>query len=522
MTKQLFTKNIQIIVLIMLGSLTFFKPATSFADTIVEGNVSGNWDKLGSPYFFMNDCTVPTGAVLTIDPGVEVIIGEGLSLNVYGQVVAVGTESQHITFRAINDSVKFNQIHVMNGSSTPTVSEFVFCDFQNAQRGLYLHAYGRIVNDWTVMQSNVSNCTFSNSVTTAIFVHGEGHDYSQWMTPKRGHARVDPVITGCFFNGNSVGIEIYTQGSGGSYYSAGSTAAVIQNNVFLNLTGAALNMVPGSHPSHSGNPSFVNNTIANCDRGAWIQDGAYDATMTNNIFYGTSTAIERTGTASSTAYYNCFFGNTTNFAGYPATYGDIVMTNENGDPCDLGHNIFLDPLFASDGYHLTVDSPCINAATSDSAPDTDMDGDQRPQETLMDIGADEFFTVNLFAKAGPDQVICTDICNGVVLDGRASYSVDSFIVSYDWVLTHRDNPTVNTTANGQTPTVLGLSIGVYDVLLSVTDDNGLTNTDQMSLTVLVTCNGCAILKGDLDADGDVDGDDLAIFSFYFGIMPLIP
>ena len=364
--------------------------SNSFANTIVQGDVSGNWTIDGSPYLLINDCTVPTGSVLTIDPGVEVIIGEGLALTVNGQVIAVGTDYQHIIFRAVNDNVKFNQVHVINGSKTPTVSEFVYCDFLNAEIGLYLHAYGRIANAWTIVQTNVSKCNFADSVAIGIYVHGQARDYSQYMTPRRGHASIDPVIKGCIFDGNIDGIKIYTQGAGGSYYSAGSTAAVIQNNVFLNLTGTALNMVPGSHPSHRGAPSFVNNTIINCDRGAWIQDAKYDATMTNNIFFGTSTAIERTGNSSSTAFYNCFFDNTVNFTGYPATYGDIVMTNVNGDPCDLGQNIFLDPSLSSDGYHLSGDSPCVNAATSDGAPAADIDGNLRPQGARFDIGADEY------------------------------------------------------------------------------------------------------------------------------------
>jgi hypothetical protein len=288
----------------------------------------------------------------------------------------------------------------------------------------------------------------------------------------------------------------------------------------LNLTGAALNMVPGSHPSHSGAASFINNTIVNCDRGAWIQDSKYDATMTNNIFYGTTTAIERTGTASSTAYYNCFFNNSANFVGYPATYGDIVMTNVNGDPCDLGKNIFLDPLFALDGYHITENSSCINAATSEGAPDLDIDGDLRPQETYIDIGADEFFVRGLFANAGPDKIICITLCDEAVLDGRKSHSLENEIVSYEWGMDHEED-SCDQTASGETPTVTSLCSGTYDVTLTATDDNGLTDTDEMVLTVLETCDPCAILQGDFDSDGDVDGDDLRIFTGHFGQTELL-
>ena len=489
--------------------------------TIVEGNVSGTWDLAGSPYIFIDDCTVPTGEVLVIDPGVEVVIGESISFNIYGQVVAVGTKSQHITFRAINDDIQFKQVYVVNGSSAPPVSEFNYCNFRNAEIGLYLHAYGRINNNYTTMQTNISKCNFESSVTTAIYARAQAVDASQYMTPKRRHARVNPVVTGCNFKGNNSGIEMYMQGAGSAYYSHGTTAAIIQNNIFYNQTVAALNMLSGS--LNSGYPTFMNNTIVNCDRGVWIHDSGYDVVMKNNIFYSTSTAIERTGTLSAVAYYNCFFNNTTNFSGYPATYGDIVMLNINGTPCDLGQNIFLDPIFVNTtDAHLTKDSPCIGAGTEEDAPVDDIDGDSRPQGNGFDIGADEFFVMEVFANAGPDQIICSQLCDGAVLDGRKSYALNSAITSYDWELVHRDDAGYNQTATGETPTILDLATGIYDVTLTITDDANFQATDQMILSVIETCNGCSIMKGDLDSDGDVDGEDLRIFSQNYGTVVLIP
>lgn len=42
------------------------------------------------------------------------------------------------------------------------------------------------------------------------------------------------------------------------------------------------------------------------------------------------------------------------------------------------------------GVHLAPTSPCRNAGTASGAPGDDFDGDARPQETTIDLGADEF------------------------------------------------------------------------------------------------------------------------------------
>ncbi len=81
-------------------------------------------------------------------------------------------------------------------------------------------------------------------------------------------------------------------------------------------------------------------------------------------------------------------------------YGPEILLAETSDPLvsysDVDGewsgegNFYLDPLFAaSDDYHLTMDSPCIDSGT-DAGITNDIDGDTRPLLAGFDVGSDEF------------------------------------------------------------------------------------------------------------------------------------
>ena len=63
----------------------------SHAATFVSGGVSGTWYKTNSPYVVSGNITVPSGQILTIQPGVTVIIGQGLNIACEGAISAIGT-----------------------------------------------------------------------------------------------------------------------------------------------------------------------------------------------------------------------------------------------------------------------------------------------------------------------------------------------------------------------------------------------------------------------------------------------
>ncbi len=142
-------------------------------------------------------------------------------------------------------------------------------------------------------------------------------------------------------------------------------------------------------------------------------------------------------------------------------------------------------------------------------PDGDMANNLHPFATGYAKMADLWFAALMeilpYANAGPDQIVFDEI----TLDGSLSDPGGTPLSSYQWQLQHREDPAFDRTANGVNPIVSDLKKGFYDVTLTVTDDEGKSAVDNM----FFSATG---LKGDFDFDGDVDQDDLSVFSGYFG------
>jgi hypothetical protein len=86
------------------------------------------------------------------------------------------------------------------------------------------------------------------------------------------------------------------------------------------------------------------------------------------------------------------------------------------------------------------------------------------------------------ANAGNNQTIIAPV-SSVELDGSRSYDPDGTIVNYYWNQVSGPSSSVITNSGTTKPTVSNLIVGTYVFQLTVTDNSGATDYDQVTVTV---------------------------------------
>jgi len=115
------------------------------------------------------------------------------------------------------------------------------------------------------------------------------------------------------------------------------------------------------------------------------------------------------------------------------------------------------------------------------------------------------------ANAGPDQTVADSNNNGseiIVVNGSGSTDSDGNIQTYRWtrgLTVLQDGPAFLSVA---------LPVGVHTLTLTVTDDRGGSDQDQVVVTITGGGQQCPWSGGcaaDFDADQDFDSDDISLF-----------
>jgi len=257
----------------------------AIADTHVSGNVSGTWTVEAMPYIVDDDCSVPAGASLTIEAGVEIRFtrvspSDPLELAVYGVLNSVGTELNPILFKPhaepVNpghwDGIKFltaeasqsqlshsklsysiDGITVQN--SSPTISH---CEiYLSSSDGLYIDDYSSPTICYNLIRNN----------------QAKGISVDDYAAPNIYHNTiVSNTSNGIYYTDYTAGMAYNNIVWGNSSYGIRSNStcspALTYNDAYNN-TGGNYYGCSGGIGSISADPAFVSTGTGNYSLNSW-------------------------------------------------------------------------------------------------------------------------------------------------------------------------------------------------------------------------------------------------------------
>ncbi len=305
----------------------------------VEGEVKGVWTREMSPIHVVGDVFIPHSDTLRIEPGVEVRFDPGTRLEneslAYGALYAIGTVEDSIRFTSSQEDPNLSYWVLLE-----IRGELQYCVVEYAEMGIWLR-------DGLIEHSTFRNCERG----IWVFTHWE-----------------PGMVRNCRIENCGLGIDVDPTGT-------------IEYSTITHCTDA-IYPLDGGFAYHN---LFAFNDDVTIAHTYWAGGGGAEQeifvhlTATGNIFY--HNGLVSTFSRDHPAFrYNCMFES--EIEGEGVLIGELNRENFNGTPCDENFNIIIDPEFIDADnldFHLTEDSPCIDAGDPDSPED--------PDETRADIGA---------------------------------------------------------------------------------------------------------------------------------------
>ncbi len=262
---------------------------------------------------------VPAGTVLTIEPGTVILLKDAVTLNIFGQLLAAGTEQKPIRFTHYGDGTTWKQIRFVEAADSRLEHCFVeYADSEGAHQDYYEPGPRDYHEAILVLASHIDllQCTFqnlpddrSNAEGDAIAIISDDQDHPGEATAHvRGcrflsigqgvHTRYSYVLVeDCFFEGHrgdNDDVDLWGESD---------PPALIRNNLFLkpnqddpiNPTRSSAhiigNIILGS-PDHGivlrdrCFPVVKNNIVYNCDNGGIAVENSCEALLVNNTIVG--------------------------------------------------------------------------------------------------------------------------------------------------------------------------------------------------------------------------------------------
>jgi len=530
--------------IIFLFIYTIFLTSISFADTHISGgNVSGTWEMGNSPYIIDGEIDITIDSTLIIESGVSIIFSGHYTFNVHGRLLAIGTANDTISF-TINDTTGFSNPDTTAGGWHGLRFIDTEVNFQDSSKIIYCKLeYGKAVEvdrrGGAICCSYSSNILIKNCFIRRNFADSNGGGiYCHYSSPAIYSTTVSSNISS--YNGGGIYfsksypslkhisiVNNYSDYHGGGMFCDESdiemTDILLKGN-HANLQGGGIYLyesfanlqdavISENYAGDDGGGIFCYNSspslyraeicqnIADCGGGIYCSDTSSplfeNVTISENYANyggGISCWLDSSPTLKNSIMWDnqveelyLVYGSTITI-----TYSDI-MGGWTGEGNINENPLFEDP--SNGDFHLTENSPCIDAGNSASIPD--------PDGTIADMGAYYFHQSDVVP---PEADFCADVTAGnvplTVHFSDTSYPGNSTIVSWHWDFGD------STFSEEQNPVHIYDSLGIYTVSLRViTENNGISTETKIDY---INAYG----SGFHIPGGDVSGVWIANFSPY--------
>jgi hypothetical protein len=444
-----------------------------------------DWTAAESPYLINGEIDLDAGDQLVIEAGVSVQFTGHYKFNVYGRILANGTQTEPILFTAQNTTAGWHSLRFMDTlTNGQDPSEFYYCNFEygNASGAGNDYRGGAIYCQDTDAIA-FYNCNFYNNTATtggAIYCIDspiELYDSNIFNNTAAGAGGGVYLFTSDIIMDTVEITDNTAQFDGGGlncYASDPNLYKVLIADNFTQWNGGGISAFNGSSPTIS-NCTIAYNTANQQGSGIACLYNS-DITILNSIIWGNTT---------NTIYVE-------NSATLSATYSDLMDgTNQNyfGNGCIDDDPLFADPI--NGDYSLTWEhiptpdetkSPCIDTGDPNSALD--------PDGTVVDMGA--FY----FPQNG--------ITGTITLDGGTG-NVEDVVVTATLTTAPGTVYTTSPDANGNY--MLSLLAGTYDLVASLTgySSSGYNNVVVQNQLVVIDLTLSPPPPGEIVGQVEVEG-----------------
>jgi fibronectin type 3 domain-containing protein len=293
---------------------------TSIGGTVYSSN--STLTLAASPYYLGSSITVLTGAVLTVEAGVEMRFGSGAGIEMRGALISIGTASSHVVFTSSAPDMaakgSWNGIHIANNQGGSGILKYSTISY--ASNGLTVDCcvtMGPIADVVKIYDTVFNSCSVGSIGYTGRRVPLVR---TAFFNNDTGLGSADKAVYYSLFKYNSTGLmsgrTLVRYSIFDSNTTVGASAFEASEFAYNVLTGNGT----GFQDSYSSAFNFSNNLVTKNNIG-FLGGGAPTSPTNNNIYDNTAYNYKAGGSASVTATSN-WWGSTSATA-IKATIWDV-------------------------------------------------------------------------------------------------------------------------------------------------------------------------------------------------------